>query len=370
MSSTNIYGMTSRSERYFPEAFRPIQDKYWREIPEEERHTFLKIQVSAMMKLNFRSFFDKEKKTTAADKSYDEASSRRAQAIRRRLKRKPRNYQERKKLEEIRRKQPLARRYIERTMGAFAQSAFVKSSPLEMAVLVEGLVKRMNQRPEPKPKRLKLKRPSYATHEPAKGEATLPVIMTKGVPQVGINRWNNSFGLQSTAVSKYPEAYRDVSSIFWRKLTAQQQKQITLVQAQAMEKVGFEQGTEKQFIQDFDPREENRYGLDPGQATSEQEVGSFRSLYDQENNNDYDFDDDSISLQNRYSNQEFVANDPRYDGIAPAKPLNLPLGIVLLIVGMALLVAGLANGMAVSILLPGLICACAGGGLMMPLVKL
>lgn len=369
MSSTNIYGLTSRSERYFPEAFRPIQDKYWREIPDEERHKFLSVQVSAMMKLNFRSFFDKEKKTTAADKSYDEASSRRSQAIRRRLKRKPRNYQERKQLEEIKRKQPLARRYIERTMGQFEQSAFVKSSPLEMAVLVQGVVKRMNQRPEPKPKRLKLKRPSYARREPQKGEATLPQMDTKGYQEVGINRWNNSFGLQSTAVSKYPEAYREVSSVFWRQLSVQQQKQVTLVQAQAMEKVGFEQGTEKQFIQDFDPGEENRYGLDPGQATREQEVGSFRSLYDQENNSDYDFDDDSISLQNRYSNQEFVANDPRYEGIPSAKPLNLPLGIVLLMIGVALVVAGLANSMAVAILLPGLICACAGGGLMMPLVK-
>jgi hypothetical protein len=61
------------------------------------------------------------------------------------------------------------------------------------------------------------------------------------------------FGIGSKSEMLYPEAYRPVSRAFWEGLSAQQQHEVMRLQAVAQEKVGFERGAPKYFIDDFNP---------------------------------------------------------------------------------------------------------------------
>ena len=88
----------------------------------------------------------------------------------------------------------------------------------------------------------------------------LPSFNKKG-PRIKQQLYRNAFGLKSRSVTAYPEAYQEVSKVFWDGLTKDERQDIAKVQAAAMEKVGFEPKTQKQFIEDFDPGMENRYGL-------------------------------------------------------------------------------------------------------------
>lgn len=65
-----------------------------------------------------------------------------------------------------------------------------------------------------------------------------------------------SYGLPSTSEMQYPEAYKPVSTVFWEGLTEQQRIEVMKLQALAQEKVGFERGTQKFFMEDFDPDDE------------------------------------------------------------------------------------------------------------------
>jgi hypothetical protein len=60
-------------------------------------------------------------------------------------------------------------------------------------------------------------------------------------------------GLSSRSELLYPEAYKPVSREFWEGLSPTQQNEVMRLQAVAQEKVGFERGTQKYFIEDFDP---------------------------------------------------------------------------------------------------------------------
>jgi hypothetical protein len=60
-------------------------------------------------------------------------------------------------------------------------------------------------------------------------------------------------GLSSRSELLYPEAYKPVSREFWEGLSPTQQQEVMRLQAVAQEKVGFERGTQKYFIEDFDP---------------------------------------------------------------------------------------------------------------------
>jgi hypothetical protein len=65
----------------------------------------------------------------------------------------------------------------------------------------------------------------------------------------------SSYGLPSMSELQYPEAYAPVSTVFWEGLTDQQRVEVMKLQALAQEKVGFERGTQKFFMEDFDPEE-------------------------------------------------------------------------------------------------------------------
>jgi hypothetical protein len=63
----------------------------------------------------------------------------------------------------------------------------------------------------------------------------------------------NRFGLASPSEAKYPQAYAPVDETFWEGLTDAQRSALDRIQAIAQEKVGFERGTPKFFIEDIDP---------------------------------------------------------------------------------------------------------------------
>ena len=52
----------------------------------------------------------------------------------------------------------------------------------------------------------------------------------------------------------YPQAYFPVDATFWEGLSEHQQVEVMRLQAVAQEKVGYERGTQKYFMEDFDPR--------------------------------------------------------------------------------------------------------------------
>ncbi len=64
----------------------------------------------------------------------------------------------------------------------------------------------------------------------------------------------NAYGLRSKSEELYPQAYFPVDTKFWEGLSAHQQAEVTRLQALAQEKVGYERGTQKYFMEDFDPR--------------------------------------------------------------------------------------------------------------------
>jgi len=64
----------------------------------------------------------------------------------------------------------------------------------------------------------------------------------------------NSYGLRSKSEEMYPQAYYAVDHSFWEGLSKEQQLEVVRLQAVAQEKVGYERGTQKYFMEDFDPR--------------------------------------------------------------------------------------------------------------------
>ncbi len=61
------------------------------------------------------------------------------------------------------------------------------------------------------------------------------------------------YELKSRAETIYPEAFIPVSKEFYEGLTKEQRDKLIRIQATAQEKVGFEKGAPKFFIQDFEP---------------------------------------------------------------------------------------------------------------------
>jgi hypothetical protein len=64
----------------------------------------------------------------------------------------------------------------------------------------------------------------------------------------------NVHGLRSKSEELYPQAYFPVDTAFWAGLSDQQQAEVMRLQAVAQEKVGYERGSPKYFMQDFDTR--------------------------------------------------------------------------------------------------------------------
>jgi hypothetical protein len=252
LSSTNIYGLTSRSELFYPELFRPISRRYWLRTSDAEQAELIRRQAEIVEKLGYRDQMELTHiPNTQADLAYDAAVARRHMAIRRR--RKKRGYEGKKQEEEERRKAPLVRRYIQRD-ARFGITPIMTVGALETPVVISGLLRKAPGRT-----RIDFDEPNYDEPSWTPKPPQLPVIDPSKGPKVEIQEFNNMFGLRSRPVASYPEAYAKVSQAFWRSMTPEHRRSVMAVQASAMEKVGFEQGTTKYFIRDFDPMQQNIY---------------------------------------------------------------------------------------------------------------
>jgi hypothetical protein len=81
-----------------------------------------------------------------------------------------------------------------------------------------------------------------------------PPSLKKGKPwQKKTPQTESRYGLPSRSEMMFPEAYQPVGHEFWEGLTDTQRNELIRLQAVAQEKVGFERGTKKFFIDDFDP---------------------------------------------------------------------------------------------------------------------
>jgi len=285
LSSTNAFGLSSRAEEYYPELFRPISGQYWKPLTELEQLELISRQAAMMEIAGYRDDAELLIAETAADAAYAEAQGRRNSIMRRRRSKKQ-GYEAKKEEEEWRRRAPLIRRFIEPQIRYRDSSAIVRTGPLETPVLVTGLPK-PDQQPDglpqyqPPPARLKpVKRrrrrdepDTFDYNEADFTKPQLPTFATLGAPTIRVQSWKNTFGLTPRAVTAYPEAYRDISSVYWRQLSREQRDQIMQVQAVAMEKVGFERGTSKRFIQDFEPGAEDVYAVLVREMTREPGLG-------------------------------------------------------------------------------------------------
>jgi len=72
------------------------------------------------------------------------------------------------------------------------------------------------------------------------------------------------YKLRHRSMRDFPAAYEPVSRTFWSGLSKQQQDAVMRLQAVAMEKAGFEKGTPKLFIADFDPSNPDAPMIQPG----------------------------------------------------------------------------------------------------------
>jgi hypothetical protein len=258
LSTVNSYGFASRSQFFFPEAYRPVDTKFWKPMSQEETADIHLRQAQANLKAGFIDEKYMPVAQTEADSQYMDATSKRNLSMRRR--RKPMNYDERKKDEEIQRKLPLVRRYTTGESAFRESSQIVQSGPLDTPILVSGLPTRKdNATTGPAPGKLRRRRrprreqPAYDENEP-RPEITLPTFDPKSAPRVRLaGRGHNSFGLKSRSEMMYPEAYKEISSIYWRRMSNEDRGRVMHVQARAMEKVGYERGTEKQFIEEIEP---------------------------------------------------------------------------------------------------------------------
>lgn len=266
LSSTNIFGLSSRSEFFYPELFRPVSRVYWLRTTDEERDKLMERQAEIMKVVGYRETPTMHIPSTEADQAYDSALSRRHMAMRRR-RRKPRTYEERKKFEEEQRKAPLVRRYIARD-SRLSVSPIMTVSALETPVVITGLLRKA-----PAGYSAALGDMDTSADEKEREPPKLPVIDTKTAPSVAIKVLRNKFGLVPRAVSSYPEAYAKVSQAFWRNTTSEHREAVMRVQATAMEKVGFEQGISKFFISDFDPMQQNIYCSNRPQAKKQTKAG-------------------------------------------------------------------------------------------------
>jgi len=273
LSSTNIYGLTSRSEQFYPELFQPVSRLYWLRTSVEEQAELIRRQAQIVEKLGYRQAGDASHiPTTQADLAYDSARSRRYMVLRRR--RRKRGYEGRKQEEEERRKAPLVRRYVSRD-ARFGITPIMTISALETPVVISGLLRKA---PAGRT-RIDFEEPSYEQESWTAKPVQLPLTDTGNSPQVEIEEYRNIFGLRSRPVASYPEAYAKVSQAFWRSMTPEHRRAVMAVQATAMEKVGFEEGTAKYFIRDFDPMQQNIYSTGRGPAGKQKNQARPTSLY-------------------------------------------------------------------------------------------
>lgn len=264
IETTNQYGYTSASASKFPEAFKPVDTKFWQPLSAEETLDIHARQAQA----NLKATFDEDGSrlaigSTEADAEYAVAQGQRNMLLRKRkwLAR-PATWEEKKRREEELRKLPLTRKYVTGEAAFRESSAIVQSGPLDTPILVGGLptVDKGDDGPAPAKLKLKRNRRGALPAEAADGRVaaddyttiTLPSFNPASAPRAKlIGPTRNGWGLPSRSELMYPEAYQDLSTVYWKQLTKDERQRIDTVQARAMEKAGYERGTDKQFIQEI-----------------------------------------------------------------------------------------------------------------------
>lgn len=95
--------------------------------------------------------------------------------------------------------------------------------------------------------------PGVPEASPGPGPSSPPAVKPDKPWQRRRQQTETPYGLPSRSEMMFPEAYQPVSSEFWEGLSQSQRNEVIHLQAVAQEKVGFERGTPKYFIEDFDP---------------------------------------------------------------------------------------------------------------------
>jgi hypothetical protein len=268
LSSSNRYGFSSRSESLFPEAYKPIDTKFWQPLNRDEYADLIARQAVANMKATFQDEDAMPVASTSADENYALAAGRRSQSMRRR---KPMNHHEKKKLEEAKKKDTLLRRFSGSAEVLYRNStSIIRSGPIDTPVVVSGLPVYSRMLGGEAPKKLRRMEPKRGVRRRSKGEAIaeepelapevgLPSFNPNAAPRAKLTRWTNSYGLVSRSEMLFPEAYKDLSTVYWRRLNDDERNLVMQVQARAMEKVGYERGTSKQFIDEIFPEDDYSY---------------------------------------------------------------------------------------------------------------
>ncbi|MDQ3023191.1 MAG: hypothetical protein M3R04_02215 [bacterium] len=158
-------------------------------------------------------------------------------------------------------------------------SAIVKTGPLDTPILVSGVPVFGKQSDEPAPMKLKWLQPvarvasrwrgssdprtmaDLKVHPTEDGLVAADGALPEFSPLAGrktrlIQYTNNPWGLKSWSEMLYPEAYRDISNVYWKQLSDEERRQVMVVQARAMEKVGYEPGTSKYFIDPIESQDD------------------------------------------------------------------------------------------------------------------
>jgi len=99
------------------------------------------------------------------------------------------------------------------------------------------------------------RRMAHKPPTPDYGRPSSPVPKLSG--KIAQMESGNIYGLKSASELNYPQAYAPIPREMWSALTEEQQALALRLQAIAQEKVGFEKGTPKFFIEDFDPDNPN-----------------------------------------------------------------------------------------------------------------
>jgi hypothetical protein len=280
LNSTNSFGLSSRSELNYPELYQPIDVHFWRPLTLQEQLEIIERQAAVLERVGYRDDAELKIAHSAADEAYNEATGRRNAVLRKRFRKGKRkqSYLEKKAEEEWKRTAPLTRRMVEPERRYAGGTGIVRSGALDTPIVVSGLptVKKDSsglpqyQDPPPPPLRVVKRRKKNASSQDDSDfvysrdrdlpRYELPTFETRGAPKIRVQpSYQNKFGLTPREITAYPEAYRDVSAVYWRQLSQDQREQIMQVQAVAMEKVGFERGTSKHFIEDFEPAPEAVY---------------------------------------------------------------------------------------------------------------
>jgi hypothetical protein len=301
---TNRFGLRSRAAELYPGLFKPGANVYWTVLSDEERDEIVKLQAAAQERVGFTSgspkFFiedfqpvnDKPVGGNSTLEDPDSSPWEITESDRGYLQRK-RNYQRRQReLAEFKsgkRKRrpttpsrssddgnavilgmPSVWRYIS-TLASEVENIFGGASIAQSAIHDPGQYDRMpGVRPlgtapdktvssedltaldgvqlyttekerDGASKRLRRKKLGEAKESSVGMQAFNPADLT------------NRYGLTNSSAMNYPGAYAPVAKEFRTEASSELQAQRMKLQAIAQEKVGFEEGTDKFFIEDFTP---------------------------------------------------------------------------------------------------------------------